>query len=708
LVELAPEGETVGLLRAPGKASGVSLSRVSLGVLAGLLLVTPVCAQQMAASTADLDALSIEQLAEVEITSVSRRPELLAKAPAAVYMISGEDIRRSGAVNLPEALRLAPNLEVARINGFSYTISARGFNSPESSNKLLVLVDGRSVYSPLASSVFWENVDVPLADVARIEVVSGPGGALYGANAVNGVINVVTKASGETQGLAVDATAGTTDNKFMARYGFTPWAGTTLRLYGQVSRANNTVSLSALAPYRDAWARNQGGFRLDHEYGRDTFTLQGDIYANSTPAMEIEKGRGFNVTGRWTRAFQSGDTLELQIYRDEANRILPGLAQEQLYASAIQIQHNTSLGWNDVFTWGAEVRSSKESFYSQNVFTFADPTSYVNVQNLFAQNSFKLLDDLRLTAGLKVENSSFSNLDFLPDLRLAWDVADKHLLWTSISRAVRTPSKIDRELMAPGILLPAPRFRPEKLTAFEVGYRGEPMDRLSLSASFYYNQYDDIRTTFADPVTIIPVQLRNGITGDAYGVEAWGKYGMTDWWRLNFGFSWVQRLQGLKPGRNDFSNGQALGQDPSHQVQLRSEMNPFEDWEFDAGLRVIGHVKMRNPATGATRVVLGSYMEGDARIGWRGGRHGDAAGRDRAGGTALCPLWRSDPAGDHGRAGHRGAELFAECVAAPRPAAIGRQFPPAGRDGGAAKDRGSLAPEPQDGSGGPAFRRHRP
>ena len=169
--------------------------------MASLLLVGPGHAQQLAANP-DLDALSIEQLAQVEITSVSRRPELLAKAPAAVYMISGEDIRRSGAVNLPEALRQAPNLEVARINGFSYTITARGFNSPESSNKLLVLVDGRSVYSPLASSVFWENVDVPLADVARIEVVSGPGGALYGANAVNGVINVVTKPSAETQGWA--------------------------------------------------------------------------------------------------------------------------------------------------------------------------------------------------------------------------------------------------------------------------------------------------------------------------------------------------------------------------------------------------------------------------------------------------------------------------------------------------------------------------
>jgi len=593
----------------------VPFSRVSWGLMASLLLVAPGHAQQLAANP-DLNALSIEQLAQVEITSVSRRPELLAKAPAAVYMISGEDIRRSGAVNLPEALRQAPNLEVARINGFSYTITARGFNSPESSNKLLVLVDGRSVYSPLASSVFWENVDVPLADVARIEVVSGPGGALYGANAVNGVINVVTKPSAETQGLMVDATAGTTDNKFMARYGFTPQSGTTVRLYGQVSHANNTVPLSALVPYRDAWARNQGGFRIDHEYASDSFTLQGDIYANSTPAMEIEKGRGFNVTGRWKRTLQSGDTLELQIYRDEANRILPGLAREQLYTSAIQVQHNTSLGWNDVFTWGAEVRSSKESFYSLNVFSFDNPTSYVNVQNLFAQNSFKILDDVRLTAGLKVENSSFSNLDFLPDLRLAWDVADKHMLWTSVSRAVRTPSKIDRELMAPGILLASPRFRPEKLTAFEVGYRGEPLDKLSLSLSLYYNQYDDIRTTFADPVTILPVQLRNGITGDAYGVEAWGKYGLTDWWRVNFGFSWVQKLQRLKPGRNDLSNGQGLGQDPSHQFQLRSEMNPFEDWEFDAGLRVIGHVKMRNPATGAMRVVLGSYTEGDARIGW--------------------------------------------------------------------------------------------
>ena len=172
--------------------------------------------------------------------------------------------------------------------------------------------------------------------------------------------------------------------------------------------------------------------------------------------MEIAKGRGFNRTGRWHRSFQDGSSLELQIYRDEANRIQPGLAREQLYTSAIQIQHNTSLGWNDVFTWGAEMRRSKESFYSQNIFTFADPTSYVDVQNLFFQDSFKLLDDLRLTAGLKIENNSFAHVDFMPDLRLAWEVTDSDLLWASVSRAVRTPSKIDRELQATGILNPAP------------------------------------------------------------------------------------------------------------------------------------------------------------------------------------------------------------------------------------------------------------
>jgi iron complex outermembrane recepter protein len=573
-------------------------------------------AQQLA-NASDVQQLSIEQLANIEITSVSRRPEPLAQAPAAVFVISSEDIRRSGAINLPEALRLAPNLEVARMNGFAYTITARGFNSPESSNKLLVLIDGRSVYSPLASSVFWENVDVPLADIARIEVISGPGGTLYGANAVNGVINIVTKDSSQTQGALLDATAGTTDDKLMARYGFTPWDGGSLRLYGQVSRANSTSRLMATDPARTAWARNQGGFRLDQKFDGDSLTLQGDIFANATPAMDLEHARGYDLSGHWSHAFESGSSLEVQVYNDENARILPGLAREQLDTADLLVQHNTALWWNDTFIWGGEYRHSKEAFYSASALGFANPVTHLDVENLFAQDSFKLLDDLKLTTGIKVENSSYSNVDFMPDLRLAWQVSDNHLLWASVSRAVRTPSKIDRELQAPGLLLPAPRFHSEKLTAYETGYRGQLLPQLSLSVSLYYNQYDDLRTDFFTPVTIVPVQLRNGIAGDNYGAEAWAKYGLTDWWRLSLGANWLQRTERLKPGRVDLTFGQSLGQDPPYQAQIRSEMNPWEDWEFDAALRSIGHVKSRDATTGNTKVLVGAYTEMDLRIGWR-------------------------------------------------------------------------------------------
>jgi iron complex outermembrane receptor protein len=587
-------------------------------VTSGAVACLVILAAPAHAQAPDVTSLSLEQLGGVEITSVSRRPEPLATAPASIYVITNEDIRRSAAPNLVESLRLAPNLEVARMNGFGYTVTARGFNSPESSNKLLVLIDGRSVYSPLASSVFWENTDVTLADIDRIEVVSGPGGTLYGANAVNGVINVVSKNAHETLGGHLALRTGTTDTKLTARYGFLPWDGAAMRIYGMVSRVNDTAPVLAIDTSRTGWARNQGGFRFDQDLaGGDTLTLQGDLYANSTPAQEIEKGRGFNLTARWNHNFESGDRLEVLAYKDQNTRVLPtALAREELDTWAVQIQHNTALWWNDTFIWGLENRYSKEAFYSGGPFGFANPISRINVTNLFFQDQFRLLDDVKVTAGMKVENSSFSNVDFLPELRLAWQMAPDHTLWAAVSRAVRTPSKIDRELQSPGILNPAPNFHSEKLTAYELGYRATPLPELQVSASLYYNFYDDIRTTAPTPVTILPVRLRNGITGHTYGGEVWAKYALFDWWRLNLGASWYQTMLALEPGRADLSNGQSLGQDPPYQAQLRSEMNPFENWEFDAALRTVGHVKMRNPATGAGRIIAGAYTEMDLRIGF--------------------------------------------------------------------------------------------
>lgn len=590
---------------------------ISASLLLAVNLLTPAARAQSANSSIpnDVRQLSIEELANVEITSVSRRPESLAKAPAAVFVITAEDIRRAGAINLPEALRLAPNLEVARLNGFAYTISARGFNSPESANKLLVLVDGRSIYSPLASTVFWENLAVPLADVARIEVISGPGGTLYGANAVNGVINIVTKGAGESQGALLDATAGTADMKVMARYGFSPWNGAALRLYGQTSHANDTSPVSALDISRTGWVRNQGGFRLDQQLDGDSLTLQGDAFANSTPGADTKRNRGYNLNGRWSHALEGGSSLEMQAYNDESSQIVVGQLREQLDTADLRVQHNTALWWNDTFIWGGEYRHSKEAIYSSTSF-FANPVTHLDIENLFAQDSFHLLDRLQVTTGIKIENSSFSNVDFMPDLRFAWAVTDSDMLWASVSRAVRTPSKVDRELQVPGFLLPSPRFHSEKLTAYEAGYRGQPLVDLSLSVSLYYNLYDDLRTEAYTPVTIAPVQLRNGITGDNYGAEVWAKYAVTDWWRLSLGANWLQRTEHLKPGRVDLTFGQSLGQDPPYQAQLRSEMNVLEDWEFDTALRSIGHVKARDANTGNTKVLVGAYTEMDVRIGW--------------------------------------------------------------------------------------------
>ena len=574
-----------------------------------------------AQDTPDVNRLSIEQLANVEVTSVSRRPEPLNQAPAAVYVITAEDIRRSGAGSLPEVLRLAPNLEVARINGYSYTITARGFNSSGSANKLLVLIDGRSVYSPLASTVFWENVDVPLADIERIEVVSGPGGTLYGANAVNGVISIITKNAADTQGGLADARVGVSGDNIaggyrgLLRYGFEPWAGGAVRFYGQTTRSGSTpptLTDQALT----GWARDDGGFRFDQILGADTFNLEGELYADHTPQQNLEKSRGGNLNFHWTHNFDGGDNFSLQLSGDDATRIVPGNSREELTTYDAQIQHNMSLFGNDAFIWGGEYRQFKESYYTPGLgFGFLNPATTITLENIFGQDEFSLLPELKATLGVKLENNSYSGLDVMPNVRLAWQVTGTDMLWASFSQAVRTPSKIDRELQSPGVLVPAPNFASEKLTAYELGYRGEPVARLSLSATLFYNIYDDLRSDQGTPVTIFPLQLVNGTKGDSWGAEIWAKYGLTSWWDLSAGFSWLNRDFHTKPGFVDFASGQSEGQDPATQEQLRSQMNLFHDWELDADLRGVGKVTQQSLAGSRFPWCL-AYAEADVRIGW--------------------------------------------------------------------------------------------
>jgi iron complex outermembrane receptor protein len=598
------------------------MNKRGLSLVAALLAGAGVSAR--AQDSGDVQTLSIEQLGDTVVTGVARRPEPLHKAPAAVYVITAEDIRRSGTGSLPEVLRLAPNLEVAKMNGYAYTITARGFNSPESANKILVLIDGRSVYSPLASTVFWENVDVPLGDIARIEVVSGPGGTLYGANAVNGVINIITKNAADTQGGLGEARVNVISGAYrtMLRYGISPWDGGAVRLYGQASRNGGSQPETAADLTRTGWARYQGGFRFDQILGDDTFNFEGDLYANHNPQQNLEKGRGANLNGHWTHAFESGSSIVSQITYDQSVRIDPTKGErEQLESYDAQVQHNTSLGLGDSFSWGGEYRRFKESYYSKGGF-FLNPTTAISIGSIFAQDEIPLLTDLKLTLGLKLEDNSYSGLDVMPNLRLAWETSDSGLLWASVSQAARTPSKIDRELQFAPILNPSPNFASEHVTAYEAGYRGEPLAHMSFSASVFYNVYGDLRSDQVTPVTIFPITLVNGTKANTYGAEIWAKYTVMDWWRLSAGVNWLHRDFTLNPGQVDFAQGQSGGQDPASQAQLRSYMDLFENLELDTSLRFVGKVtqEIPSPSSGAAAgqiSLVPSYFEGDVRLGWR-------------------------------------------------------------------------------------------
>ena len=560
-------------------------------------------------SIEELGRLSIEELANINITSVTKSPEPLSRAAAAVFVITANDIIRSGATNLPEVLRLAPNLEVARLNAYNWAITARGFNSPESDNKLLVLIDGRSVYSPLADTVFWPAVDVPLDNIERIEVISGPGGTLYGANAVNGVINIVTKNSADTQGGLQDVGGGNQDRQDTLRYGGRIGDNTTYRVYGYGFDRASTPPYHATNVPTDAFYGGQSGFRVDGKAGFDAYTVQGDLY-NHVVVSDGGQFWGGNLNGWWSHRLDNGSTIKLQAYYESDTQNAPNVPPppnvlERLDTYDLQGQQNLKAGIHQL-VWGAEVRAWQVGVFSSGPFFFAQPEKPLWLANAFAQDEISLRPDLVLTLGLKAEYYTYTGLAPLPNIRLGWQARPDIFLWSAISRAIRTPSRIDRELESPGFLAPSPDFQSEKLTAFEVGYRGQPTQQISLSVSAFYNYYNDLRT---DALTNggFPVVLMNGLAGNTYGVEAWASYSITEWWRLRPGANWLHKNITLNPGATDFSQGQSLGEDPAYQAQLRSEINLSATVEFDTTLRAVGRVSRSN---------VPPYVEADARLAW--------------------------------------------------------------------------------------------
>lgn len=558
----------------------------------------------------DFADLSLEELGSIEVTSVSRKTELLTDAPASIFVITAEDIRRSGVTSLPEALRLAPNLEVSRVNASSYAISARGFNN-SIGNKLLVLIDGRTVYTPLFSGVFWDTPDIFLPDVERIEVISGPGGTLWGTNAVNGVINVITRRAADTQGGLAVAGGGNTERGYGVRYGAALGGNGTFRLYGKAFDRDSTLRENQTQAL-DAWDKGQIGFRADWGSATDGFTLQGDGYQGDIDqAGDVDtKLSGANLVARWTRALSTGGHFQVQTYFDNTEREISGSISERLNTYDIEFQHGLAAHAGHTVIWGGGYRNASDHVVNTPALAFLPADKNLAWGNLFVQDEVALRTDVKLIAGIRIEHNPYTGLEFLPSARIAWKPAPEHLLWTAVSRAVRSPSRLDRELFSPSqppfLLAGGPDFESEVSDVLEAGYRGQPSARVSYSLTVFHHIYDHLRSIEPNPGG--GLVLANRMQGTGTGAEAWASLQATKYWRLSAGGFVLHQDLELEPGSGDPSGTRAAGNDPDYQWALRSSLDLPHRTALDIWVRHVA--KLPNP-------VVPAYTAVDARLGWQ-------------------------------------------------------------------------------------------
>ncbi|HUP08577.1 MAG TPA: TonB-dependent receptor [Caldimonas sp.] len=572
-----------------------------------ILGTMPAHAVAPAPSYADL---SLEELANVVITSVARRPQALASAPASVFVITGDDLRRAGVATLPEALRLAPNLHVAAIDAREYAISARGFTSIIA-NKLLVLVDGRTVYSPLFSGVFWDAQDVVLADVERIEVISGPGGVTWGTNAVNGVINVITKSAGETQGALGIALAGDRERGLVARYGFAGGSDAHVRVYAKGFQRDGSRPVDG-SPATDRWDRGQAGFRADGAAGRDAWTLQGDAYrgrSETRPVYGAVDVSGGNLLGRWSRRVNDRVDFDVQGYVDRADRTDRFLLQDRVTLVDLEAKLRWLAGEHR-WLFGADARRGDDRSDPGVFFAFVPPSRTQRWLSMYAQDEIALSSRTQLTLGVRFERNPYTGWESLPNARLAFNLTPRDLLWTSVSRAVRSPARLDREIVFPPAppyaLAGGPDFVSELATTVEAGVRAQPLAALGLSATLFQTEYRRLRSAQLDAQGV--VTIANGIEGRVRGLEATAQWQAMRGWRLTAGGVWLDKQLHLTAGSNDPNGPAPLGNDPRQQWSVRSIHSMPGSLEFEAAVRHVG--ALPEPAVPA-------YTAVDLRLAWQ-------------------------------------------------------------------------------------------
>jgi iron complex outermembrane receptor protein len=576
-------------------------------------------AESPAVDTAALKQLSIEELMQIDVTSVSRRSEPFSRAAAAVTVITREDLRRSGVASLPQALRLASSLFVARSSQRDWVITARGF-AITTANKLLVLIDGRSIYTPLFSGTFWDVQDTLLEDVERIEVIRGPGATLWGANAVNGIINIITRRAADTQGGLVTVAAGSPVERGFGgvRYGGALGSEGKYRVYGKAFD-RGPLELAGGASARDPARMGQGGFRAEWKpAAADGVTLQGDLYkGHEGEAVRADTELdGGNLLGRWSRRLAAGSDLELQAYWDRTHRRIPDLFEEHRDTWDLDLQHHLALGGRHDVVWGAGFRRTRDRVGNSTAVAFLPDRRTQDLYSLFAQDEIALRGDrLHLTVGTKLEHNDSTGLEVQPNVRLAWTPVDRRTLWGAVSRAVRTPTRLDEDVrfLSSGqvVLAGAPDFQSEKLIAYELGYREQFGAGLSLDLSTFYNVYTDLRSQDLSAGGTLPIVLANNLEAETWGAELRANVQAASWWRLQGGVAWFDKHLHVKPGTSDRFGGLEEGNDPRQRYSLRSTMDLPGGFELDGWLRRVG----RLPFPG-----LAAYTDLDLRLGWHANR----------------------------------------------------------------------------------------
>jgi len=633
-------------------------------------------AVQAADALDDYLSLDLQELLSLEVTSVAKKKQRLSDTAAAIHVITNEDIRRSGVTSIPEALRLAPGIQVARIDSNKWAISSRGFNS-QFANKLLVLIDGRSVYTPTYSGVYWEVQDVLLEDVDRIEVIRGPGATIWGANAVNGVINIITRSADQTQGSLVQLGAGNEEKALVTmRRGFEFGDDHYGRVYAKFNRRDSSYSSELDGDGGDDWEKAQAGFRLDMALRDDSsLTLQGDVYQadqNQTlhnvyldpldpanqppdpqhpyviPFLEDDfESSGYNLLLRWNRE-GDGSSTHLQVYLDHTDRD-EFVVRQQVDTLDIDFSQNLSLGQRHDLVWGFGYRYIDDEFSNTYRTIFYEDPEYPELYNLFVQDEYVLGEGLSLTAGIKWEYNKITGTETQPSLRLLWTPDDTRSWWAAASRAVHTPSRLESASSIVAYLLPPdpadpnyplpmtlrvdgnPDIVSETVDAFELGYRVRPNESLSLDVALFSNRYDELMTfealsyqSFPVPDPFHPGEYIYLPTAMTYGnkreATSRGLELNLDWqarenWRLKFNYSWLDIDSEVDADSNDRLGDEVIeGSAPRYQWSIRSQHNIRADLSMDLWIYHVDDL----PLSGYSQPrVIPAYTSFNMRLAWR-------------------------------------------------------------------------------------------